>query len=125
MIARIVPQFFCTDLNQTLAYYEDSLGFSTQFRYGEPAYYAGAIRDEQSIFFRQVEKAMDLPSDKYAEEFLDAYILVKDVDRLFEEYASRALYFHRRLDSMPWGFREFVIKDCDERLLCFGEFSGD
>ena len=22
---------------------------------------------------------------------------------------------------MPWGFREFVVKDCDGRLLCFGE----
>lgn len=51
MIHAIVPQFFTADLNTTLTYYDQCLGFETQFIWGEPAVYAGAIRDGRSIFF--------------------------------------------------------------------------
>ncbi|WP_455219643.1 VOC family protein [Kaarinaea lacus] len=121
MIAKIVPQFFTSNLENTLRYYDSSLGFVTQFTYGEPAYYAGAIRDGQSIFFRHVDPCIDKLEEKYSEEYLDAYIRVEDIEMMYEEYDTRQVDFHRRIDTMPWGFREFVVKDCDGRLLCFGQ----
>jgi catechol 2,3-dioxygenase-like lactoylglutathione lyase family enzyme len=120
-IARIVPQFFTSNLEKTLSYYDASLGFVTQFVYGDPVYYAGAIRDGYSIFFRHVDQPTDLSDEKYREEYLDAYIRVEGVDNLYEEYAEKQIDFHRRIATMPWGYREFVVRDCDGRLLCFGE----
>jgi len=121
MIAAIVPQFFTADLAATLQYYQDKLGFETQFIYGEPGFYAGAIRDGRSIFFRCVHSLMTQSPEKYKEEYLDAYFIAEDIDALYAEYQSRGVEFAREIGSMPWAFREFVIRDCDGRLLCFGQ----
>lgn len=121
MIARIVPQFFTRNLDETLSYYDAALGFATQFIYGEPACYAGAIRDGQSIFFRHVDGITNNLEEKYSKEYLDAYLRVEDIETIYEEYGLRQVDFHRRIETMPWGYREFVVKDCDGRLLCFGQ----
>lgn len=121
MIAAIVPQFFSADLKKTLSYYSESLGFETQFEYGEPAYYAGAIRDGLSIFFRHLDAVPKLPPDKYENELLDAYIRVEDINQLHNEYTGRDVKITRSIAAMPWGFTEFVVKDVDGRLLCFGQ----
>jgi len=123
MIAAIAPQFFTSDLATTLRYYQDKLGFETQFTYGEPAFYAGAIRDGFSIFFRCTDAPLPQSREKYTEELLDAYIRVERIDELFAEYQSRGVAFAREIAFMPWAFREFVVKDCDGRLLCFGQSS--
>jgi uncharacterized glyoxalase superfamily protein PhnB len=59
-------------------------------------------------------------SDKYADELLDAYLFIEDADALYAEYAARGVEFTRGLADMPWHSREFVVKDCDGRLLAFG-----
>ena len=58
--------------------------------------------------------------DKYADELLDAYLFVEDADALYAEYAARGVEFTRVLGDTPWHSREFVVKDCDGRLLAFG-----
>lgn len=121
MIAAIVPQFFSNDLETTLSFYRTQLGFETQFEYGEPAFYAGAIRDGFSIFFRHLDRPPFWPDDKYDQELLDAYIRVDDVRGLHAEYAERGVDITRQLADKPWGYTEFVVKDCDGRLLCFGQ----
>ncbi|MGE9297001.1 MAG: VOC family protein [Puniceicoccales bacterium] len=124
MIAHTVPQFFTSDFEKTFAYYEEKLGFERQFLYGEPAVYGGMMRDGQSIFFRYVEQALPTSPEKYAEELLDTYIIVEGVDAVFQEFTDKGVDFHRGIETMPWAFREFVVRDEDGRLLCFGEFVG-
>lgn len=121
MIAAIVPQFFTQDLPATQAYYADKLGFEKQFAYGEPAFYGGSIRDGLSIFFRHLDQVPPMPAEKYELELLDAYIRVHDAKALFGEHTRSGVEFHRTIADMPWGFKEFVVKDLDGRLLCFGE----
>ena len=58
--------------------------------------------------------------DKYADELLGAYLFVEDADALYAEYAAQGVEFARGLGNMPWHKREFVVKDCDGRLLAFG-----
>src|SRR6266704_1914413 len=38
---------------------------------------------------------------------------------VFAEYAAQGVEFTRGLGNMPWHKREFVVKDCDGRLLAF------
>jgi uncharacterized glyoxalase superfamily protein PhnB len=45
---------------------------------------------------------------------------VEDADALYAEYAAQGVEFTRGLGNMPWHCREFVVKDCDGRLLAFG-----
>jgi uncharacterized glyoxalase superfamily protein PhnB len=119
MIRRIAPQFFTTDLQATLAYYQDMLGFACLGTWHDPPVYAIVARDEHSIHFRVADPPIARP-DKYADELLDAYIFIENADALHAEYAGRGVEFTRALGDTPWGSREFVVKDCDGRLLAFG-----
>lgn len=122
MIQQIVPVFFTTDIPTTLAWYKDKLGFECLGTWQDPPVYAIAARDLHAIHFRCADPPTPNP-DKYSDEFLDAYIFVADADTLYAEYAARGIEFTRHLANMPWNSREFVVRDCDGRLLAFGSNS--
>jgi uncharacterized glyoxalase superfamily protein PhnB len=119
MIRQIAPQFFTTDIPATLAYYKDSLGFECLGTWQDPPVYAIVARDQHAIHFRCAEPPTANPN-KYEDELLDAYLFVEDADGLYVEYAARGVEFIRGPADMPWHSREFVMKDCDGRLLAFG-----
>ena len=119
MIRQIAPQFFTTDVSVSLAYYKDKLGFECVGTWEDPPSYAIVVRDQHRIHFRCAEPPTANP-DKYADELLDAYLFVDDADALYAEFAARGVEFTRELGNTPWQAREFVVKDCDGRLLAFG-----
>jgi catechol 2,3-dioxygenase-like lactoylglutathione lyase family enzyme len=119
MIQQIAPQFFTTDMAATLAYYKDKLGFECVSTWNDPPVYAIVIRDGHRIHFRLADPPTPSP-DKYADELLDAYVFIDDADGLFGEYVARRVKFSRPLGDTDWQTREFVVKDCDGRLLAFG-----
>ena len=123
MIRRIAPQFFTGDLPATLAYYKDKLGFDCLGTWHEPPVYAIVARDDHRIHFRLAHPCPP-HADKYADELLDAYLFIDDADALYAEYAARGVEFTRALGDTPWHTREFVVKDCDGRLLAFGAAAG-
>ena len=119
MIRRIAPQFFSTDISRTLAYYKEKLGFERVGAWQDPPVYAIVARDQHAIHFRYAEPPTANP-DKYVDELLDAYLSIEDADGLYAEYAALGVEFTRELGNTPWNSREFVVKDCDGRLLAFG-----
>jgi len=119
MIRQIVPLFFTLDIPATVAYYQEKLGFTLLSTWQNPPVYAIMARDQHAIHFRCATPPKGNP-DKYADELLDAYIHVEDADKLYREYDARGVEFTRGLANMPWNSREFVVKDCDGRLLAFG-----
>lgn len=119
MILQIAPQFFTTDLSATLTYYREKLGFVCVGSWQDPPVYAIVARDGHRIHFRCAEPPAPNP-EKYADELLDAYLFIDDADALYAEFAARGVEFTRSLGPTPWHSREFVVKDCDGRLLAFG-----
>jgi len=119
MIRQIAPQFFTTDLDATLTYYTETLGFECLGTWNDPPVYAIVARNGQRIHFRVADAPKPNPA-KYEDELLDAGVFVDNVDVLHSEYASRGAVFTRALGDTPWDSREFVLKDCDGRLLAFG-----
>jgi uncharacterized glyoxalase superfamily protein PhnB len=119
MIRQIAPQFFTMDMVATLAYYRDTLGFDCLGTWQDPPVYAIVARDGHRIHFRLADPPAPNP-DKHDDELLDAYIFVDDADALYAEYLQRGVEFTRKLANTPWQSREFVVKDCDGRLLAFG-----
>jgi hypothetical protein len=119
MIRQIAPLFFTTDIPSTLAYYKDKLGFECLGTWQDPPVYAIVARDQRAIHFRCAAPPAANP-DKYEDERLDAYIFVEDADLLHAEFEAKGVEFARGLGNMPWKCREFVVKDCDGRLLAFG-----
>jgi uncharacterized glyoxalase superfamily protein PhnB len=119
MIRQIAPVFFTTNIPGTLAYYSEKLGFECLGTWQDPPIYAIVARDQHAIHFRCAEPPTANP-DKYADELLDAYLSVDWVDALHAEYAAKGVEFTRELGNTAWESREFVVKDCDGRLLAFG-----
>ncbi|MGA7241451.1 MAG: VOC family protein [Bryobacteraceae bacterium] len=119
MIRQIAPQFFTMDISATVAYYKDKLGFECLSTWHDPPVYAIVTREQHAIHFRLAEPPTANP-DKYADALLDAYLFIEDADALYAEYAAKGVEFTRPPANMPWRSREFVVKDCDGRLLAFG-----
>ncbi len=119
MVRQIAPVFFTTEIPATLAYYKDKLGFECVGTWQDPPVYAIVARNGRAIHFRCAAPPAANP-DKYKEELLDAYIFVEDADALHAEFAGKGVEVTRTLGNTPWNCREFVIKDCDGRLLAFG-----
>src|ERR1700692_3962881 len=119
MIRQIAPLFFTLDIPGTLAYYEAKLGFKCLGTWPDPPVYAIVARDQQRIHFRCADPPTANPN-KYSDELLDAYVLVEDADALYAEYAARGGEIPREPGGTPWQSREFVVRDCDGRLLAFG-----
>ena len=119
MVRQIAPLFFTMDIPATLAYYTDKLGFACLGTWHDPPVYAIVARDQHAIHFRCAQPPIANP-DKYRDELLDAYVFVEDADALYAEYAGQGVEFIRGLANTPWHSREFVVKDCDGRLLAFG-----
>jgi catechol 2,3-dioxygenase-like lactoylglutathione lyase family enzyme len=119
MIRQIVPVFFTTDIPRTIAWYQDKLGFTCIGTWQDPPVYAILVRDHHAIHFRCAAPPTPNP-EKDEEELLDAYLYVDDADAFYAEYAAKAVPFARDLGNMPWNSREFVVRDCDNRLLAFG-----
>jgi uncharacterized glyoxalase superfamily protein PhnB len=119
MIRQIAPVFFTINIPATVAYYKDKLGFECLGTWQDPPVYAILARDQRALHVRCADPPIPNP-DKYLDELLDAYLFVEDADALYAEYSARGVEIVRGLGNMPWRCREFVVKDCDGRLLAFG-----
>ena len=84
-----------------------------------PPWKSHSFKPRHAIHFRCAAPPTANP-DKYADELLDAYLNVEDADAPYTEYAANGVEFTRGLANMPWRSPEFVVRDCDGRLLAFG-----
>ena len=114
------PQIYASDLAASLDFYCTRLGFETVFSYGEPPYYAQVGRDGVRINLRKVKAVPMNAAFHHAEaDALALTITVDDAKPLFLEYEEKAVPFHQRLRTEPWGSRTFIVKDPDGNLIAF------
>ena len=118
-IISIAPQFLVDDLQVAIEYYQEKLGFATDFVY--QSFYACVSRDGCSIHLKWAPKTVNDRTDRRQNEHLDAYIGVRGIEELFAELESKAARVIRRLEERPWGFRDFSVEDPDGYILCFSE----
>lgn len=118
-IKGIAPQFLVDDLETAVAYYRDKLGFDVDFRY--ESFYAGVSRNGASIHLKCAPKTISDREHRKANEHLDAYVDVSNVDALFAELTARGANIIRGLEDQPWQCRDFYVEDSDGYFLCFSE----
>jgi len=119
MIRQIAPVFFTADVPGTVVYYNRKLGFESLGTWQDPPVYAIVARDQHAIHFLCAAPPTAHP-DKYADELPDAFFQIEDADALYVEFAANGVELTRGLANMPRRSREFLVKDCDGRLLAFG-----
>jgi len=112
----VAPVLRVTDLQRSLAYYRDKLGFELEFDY--QGFYASVIRDGCRV---HLNCAAPLERDQKAfeaAEHLDACFGVEDAEALAHTFALSGAAFSVQLRNMPYG-QEFYIRDPDGYILGF------
>jgi len=118
-IKAAAPQFLVDKLDDSLAFYEQRLGFSRDFVY--EGFYASVSRDRAVIHLKCAPKVDTERAHRKLEEHLDAFLIVSGVDELHTELAGRGAPITKPLEQRPWGTRDFYVEDPDGYVLCFSE----
>ena len=108
-----------SDLDDSRRFYEERLGFSTDFVYGD--FYAAVSRDGAVIHLKCAPKLEEERAHRKRGEHLDAYLEVSGVRDLHAELAARAAPIIKPLEKRPWGTWDFYVEDPDGYILCFSE----
>ncbi len=104
------------DLEQSVAFYRDKLGFETTWtdggwhalRRGAFSIMLGECADDRSAF--------ETRNHSYF-----AYIDVKGIDLLYHEFNEKGVEILSTVADKPWGQREFAIRTVDGHRIMFGE----
>ena len=114
MDQRVTPQLRMTDWKRTHAFYVAGLGFAVEWEHrfepGLPVF-AKVSRDGLALFL--TEHAGDCQVGGAA------YIVVDDVDALYEEIRGRGIRPAEPPETAPWGAREMLVVDADGNRLRF------
>jgi len=121
-LVAISPFFIVKDLQASIRYYVERLGFQVEFQ-GPPddVYYAGVTRDGIGIMLKTIAPDV-LPCPNHTRHEWarwDAYIYTLDPDALFEEFRQRGVSFVKGLSFIDDGLWGFEITDADGYVLAF------
>lgn len=114
-VAGAVPFLACADVAASIEWYKSVLGLSEDWRWGEPLSDAGLRRGGVTIF---LTRNADLAARVAGQEIV---LMVDEVvDALYARHtgdpaASAAIV--SRLETKPWGTREYTLKDPSGYLL--------
>ena len=121
-LASISPFFIVKDLQTSIAYYRERLGFELDFQGpdGGP-FWAGVSRDGIGILLKAVAPEV-LPCPNHTRHEWappDANIYSMDPDALFDEFSRRGASIVKKLSFVEEGLWGFAATDADGYLLVF------
>jgi catechol 2,3-dioxygenase-like lactoylglutathione lyase family enzyme len=121
-LVSISPFFIVKDLQASIRYYVERLGFELDFQ-GPPGdvYYAGVKRDAIAIMLKTItpDVAPCPNHTRHPWARWDAYIYTLDPDPLFEELRRRGVSFVKELSFIDDGLWGFEVADADGYVLAF------
>src|SRR5499427_10893270 len=95
-IETAAPQFLVDKLDDSLAFYEQRLGFARDFVY--EGFYASVSRDRALIHLKCAPKLEAERAHRRSGEHLDAYLVVSGVEELYAELVERGAPITRPLE---------------------------
>jgi predicted enzyme related to lactoylglutathione lyase len=113
------PILQVTDLEKALNFYSEVLGFSREFVYGEPPYYAGVKMNEVILHLNASKENASRRGCG------SVYLFCDEVDGYYEKVREKGAQITSALETWPYGMRDFQMKDLDGNLLCFGCSTGN
>ena len=120
-VLRHAPYFPVFDVERSLSFYVEVLGFRCEYSAGSPAQFAICSRDDFAVMLRRVAEAeVIVPVEKQGGTW-DAFFWVSDADALCSELKAKgADIVYDPLIQESYRMREFAIRDCDGHVLGFG-----
>ena len=121
-LASISPFFIVKDLQASIAYYIERMGFQLDFQGpDDDVYYGQVSRDGIGIMLKTIVPDV-LPRPNHTRHEWarwDAYIYTLDPDTLFNEFKQRGVSFVKELSFIDDGLWGFEVTDADGYVLAF------
>ncbi len=118
----ISPFFIVSDVERTITFYRDKLGFETRFQ--EPdrdPFFAIIGRGGAQLFVKSDKSIAPLPNpSRHPAMRWDAFVYAPDPDVLAAEFARMGATFSVPLSDTHDGLRGFEISDPDGYVIFFG-----
>jgi len=118
----IRPFFIVKDLETSIAFYVDRLGFQLDFQGpADDPYYAGVSRDGIGVMLKAITPDVPPCPNHTRHEWArwDASIYTLEPDLLFEEFSRRGVSFVKPLSFIDDGLWGFELTDADGYVLAF------
>ena len=123
VIRGVVPILFVSDVSQSAAFYNEKLGFATDFVYGDPPYYGSVSRDGTCLHLRHVTQPNFIELSAREDALILAGFEVSDIHALHAEFASRGAPIVRGLIEQVWGGADFHVRDPDGNEISFVQYN--
>ena len=118
----ISPFFIVSNVNRTIEFYRERLGFETTYQ--EPvrdSFFAIIRRDGAQTFVKAESDVAPLPNARrHPSMRWDAFVYTPDPDALAGEFADHGALFSEPLKNTHDGLRGFELTDPDGYVLFFG-----
>lgn len=116
VFAGVAPVLAVDNIAESIAYYRDMLGFTVDFTWGDPPYYAIARRGQNvSVHLSEREDTSTPIVPAYV------YVFVTDADALYEEFHAQGIEIFQPPQNSDYGMREFDVRDLNGHFLTFGQ----
>lgn len=115
------PGFTVNDLEKSLAWYRDVLGFTVKERWEHEGKLAGVELVAGSVRFMIGQDDWKKGRDRVKGEGFRIYCSTgQDVDRLAAQIKSRGVALVQEPRDQPWGVRDFAVADPDGFKITIG-----
>jgi catechol 2,3-dioxygenase-like lactoylglutathione lyase family enzyme len=116
IVRSMSPLLLVADLDRSMAFYAEHLGFTIDFRYED--FYAGMVKDNFTIHFKCSEPDPAERENRRKNEDLDLVFAVSGIGDLYDAMKGGPVTIVQTLREMPYG-REFYISDPDGYIISF------
>ena len=114
-LSHSAPIFPVSNVQETIDWYQENLGFQIDFKWDDPVTYAVTSRDDIKIHFSQRDDNFT-PSSVHTA----LYIFTYDVDAVFEELRKKGIT-EGEIETFDYGMRAFDLTDINGFRLTFGQ----
>jgi len=121
-LLRSAPYFPVANVEASVAFYNQTLGFRCEYSAGAPAQFAICSRDGLGIMLRRVsDPSLIVPNEKQGGTW-EAFFWVSDAQALYSEFSARgADIAYGPVIQETYQMKEFAVRDCDGHVLGFGQ----
>jgi uncharacterized glyoxalase superfamily protein PhnB len=103
------------DVLATLLWYQGKLGLQVEFAWGDPVVHGSICAGTSTFHFSRSEPTS--PTTSYMT------LYVTELDELYADIASQGVEVVQPPETMEWGMRAFMIRDCNGALVMFADSS--
>lgn len=118
-VDQVIVQLRTPNLERTLRFYVERLGFTLEFRYQD--FYAGIRSGAHLIHLKLVDDPDPSIAWVTAEDHFHLYLTVADVAACASQLRAAGVPIERDVHETPWQTRECVIRDDVGHTIYFGQ----